>query len=421
MFRITYLTKTLLTITIFLNIVISQTLDDIKSQIVNDWQSIALELVPNSQGDQVYPEYKRRQWNFTSDSEFTALIETFTDKSGSNKKLTFSGQGEITYQGASDVISGAFLTKITFSKQALVTLHTDDLVTAFNGAQQGQDGVTWVKDKPQDITTVAVPAMSKQSNSPFLSYDLVYIRDDYLYMGEVDVFGTHASADNPPKGLSAPLIPNPDPETPLTLDELKQSILGGQWTSLTKEVRPGLSNQGKLMTTFQTRTLTFLSELEFSLVLTSYSGYGQSSALMAMEVVGPYEWEEDASQVVPGAQFAKFSMTQMYITPMSDEVTANLNQGLPQGMDPFKTNQKVNMTGKDFPALGMSSGSSMYENDMVYQRQNRLFLEARPVDGGMLQPKERRTYSLQRDLIDTSRSSFNGFLILNLIMVILMI
>lgn len=69
-------------------------------------------------------------------------------------------------------------------------------------------------------------------------------------MGEVDVFGNEATLDNPPKGLCAPLIPLTDDETPLTLDELKESINGSVWTSLTIEVRPGMDNQGKLMTTY---------------------------------------------------------------------------------------------------------------------------------------------------------------------------
>ncbi|CAD8210003.1 unnamed protein product [Paramecium pentaurelia] len=420
MFTITYLTKTLIIMTLVIKLVTSQTLDEIKAQIINDWKSIALELVPNYQGETAYPEYQRRQWNFTSDSGFSTLIENFEDKSGSNRKISIQGQGEIAFQGASDVISGAYLCQFNFSKSAIITLHTDEFVTAFNGAQQGQDGITWVKDKPQDVTKLAVPALGKQSNQFFLAYDLIYIRDDYLYMGEVDVFGNEATLDNPPKGLCAPLIPFSDDETPLTLDELKEAILGGVWQSLTKEVRPSKNNQGKLITTFQTRKLTFLSESNYSLVLTSFPGPGQTSPFLEMEVIGPFVWEEDASQVVAGAYFAKFSMSQLYITPMNDEMATNLNQGLPEGIEPFKNGQKANLTGKEFPALGMTSDSPDYESDMVYQRQNRLYLQARPVDGGMLYPKERRTYSLQRDLIDPERSSFNLFLLLNLIVILML-
>lgn len=69
-------------------------------------------------------------------------------------------------------------------------------------------------------------------------------------MGEVDVFGTEASLENPPKGLCAPLIPFSDDDTPYTKEEVMNNVINGVWSSLTKEVRPGFNNEGKLITTF---------------------------------------------------------------------------------------------------------------------------------------------------------------------------
>lgn len=65
------------------------------------------------------------------------------------------------------------------------------------------------------------------------------------------------------------------------------------------------------------------------MVLTSFPGPGETSPFIEIEVIGPFVWEEDASQVVAGAYFAKFSMSEFYLTPLNDEMTANLNQGLP--------------------------------------------------------------------------------------------
>lgn len=95
-----------------------------------------------------------------------------------------------------------------------------------------------------------MPAFNKLAGQYLIAYDLIYIRDNYLYMGDVDALGNMASIDEPPRGLCAPLIPSNDDITPLTLDELKEEIVKGVWTSLAKEVRPGLNSEGQVTTSF---------------------------------------------------------------------------------------------------------------------------------------------------------------------------
>lgn len=65
---------------------------------INEWKSIALELVPSQQQDgSVIPMYERREFNFTSETEFLMNFERFSDKSGANRIMTFSGSGTITF------------------------------------------------------------------------------------------------------------------------------------------------------------------------------------------------------------------------------------------------------------------------------------------------------------------------------------
>ncbi|CAD8118841.1 unnamed protein product [Paramecium sonneborni] len=387
----------------------SQTLDELKSKMINEWKSIALELVPSQQGEEVFPTYERRQWNFTENSEFLMKFERFSDKSGANRIMTFDGSGIVTFQGASNVIEGAFLCQFHMNKSLVLTLHTDDLVSTFNSYEKGN--IAWVKDKPQDITLLSVPAFNKLAGQYFIGYDILYIKDNYLYMGDVDALGNEASIDQPSRGLCAPLIPFSDDTTPLTLEELKQEIVKGVWISIAKEVRPGLDSQGQVTTTFQTRQFTFPTDSSFNLVVTSFPGPGQTDALTEFEIVGKLEWEGDASAVVSGAQFAQFIVNELYLTPKTEQLAAQFNQNLPQGIDPFKVNQKTNLTQKDFPAFGLTKDSQIKENDLLYQRENRLFLGARPVDGRRPFPTERRTYSLSDDLIDPERTGSNPIII----------
>lgn len=53
--------------------------------------------------------------------------------------------------------------------------------------------------------------------------------------------------------MCAPLIPFDSDVSALSVDELKSDIVSGVWQSLTKEVRPGFSNDGSLITLFMTR------------------------------------------------------------------------------------------------------------------------------------------------------------------------
>lgn len=87
-----------------------------------------------------------------------------------------------------------------------------------------------------------MPAFNKLAGQYFILFDLIYIKDKYLYTGEVDALGNMASIDQPPKGLREPLIPLSDDTAPLTLDELKEEIVKGLWISVAKEVRPTLNN-----------------------------------------------------------------------------------------------------------------------------------------------------------------------------------
>jgi hypothetical protein len=44
----------------------------------------------------------------------------------------------------------------------------------------------------------SVPAMGLKANEFFIAYDIIYIKDDYLYMGMIDAFGSDPSPTNPP-------------------------------------------------------------------------------------------------------------------------------------------------------------------------------------------------------------------------------
>lgn len=83
-------------------------------------------------------------------------------------------------------------------------------------------------------------AINKKADENFIAYDHLYVKDDYLYMGVVDAFGTESSKDISPKGLCAPLVPFDSDFTPLTLDETKSGMVDATWSSLTKEVRPSI-------------------------------------------------------------------------------------------------------------------------------------------------------------------------------------
>ncbi|CAD8202323.1 unnamed protein product [Paramecium pentaurelia] len=386
------------------------TLDEIKDQIVNDWKSLALELNPFEQGGQIFPTYVRRQWNFTSDSEFSMKIEIFNDHSGSNRRQTYEGSGIITYQGESSAIQGAFLCQFNLNKTLILTLHTDEVVTQFNQIQT--EGITWIKDKPQDITLLAVPAFNKLAGQPLVVYDLIYFHDNYLYMGEVDAFGNMASLEQPPQGICPPLIPFSDDTTPLTLEELKEEMVTGVWSSIAKEVRPGFDNQGQVITIYITRELSFPDDSSFDLIINRFPGPGQTESLLDFEMIGSLIWEGDASSVVPGAQFTQFVVNEVYLTPKSEAIVSAFNQNLPAGVDPFQLNQRANLTQKDFPGLGLSKDEQVKENDIIYMRQNRLYLGARPVDGSRPYPIEKRTYSLSDDLVDPERSASKGVIIL---------
>lgn len=122
--------------------------------------------------------------------------------------------------------------------------------------------------------------MGLNANEVFIAYDIIYIKDDYLYMGLVDALGSDPSSTNPPKGLHVPLIPFDSDVSALTVDELKSGIVGCIWQSLAKEIVPDLDRDGSLSTSIITRQITFPTDSSHNIVINKYPAAGQTDSLI---------------------------------------------------------------------------------------------------------------------------------------------
>src|SRR6218665_3501631 len=107
----------------------------------------------------------------------------------------------------------------------------------------------------------------------------------------------------------------------MTVEEIKAFIQGGEWVSITPEVRPSITKSatGDLQPFYLTRVFNYGMSDTFACIVTNYADSNAKVPLVKIEIKGHIVWQ-GAHPVADGAQKVD------YIADMAYEVTP-LHQG----------------------------------------------------------------------------------------------
>jgi hypothetical protein len=184
-------------------------------------------------------------------------------------------------------------------------------------------------------------------------------------------------------------------------EQTKQAMAGGEWISLSTEVRPSITKNadGSMKPFYLQRVFKYHNNDTFELeVINSADPFGKAP-LVKMTLKGHMLWKGD-HPVAEGAQKVNFIADSAYeVTPLHQGFTDAMNQAAASGFNKWEINQPQSILGKAFAPFGLAEGQIFAEYDLVYIVHDLLFWGARHVDGRGFDTEENRPVNLQIPMI----------------------
>jgi hypothetical protein len=180
------------------------TAEQIKQFIQGEWASIATELRPSAATGKVQPFYVYRTFKFSSDKFECAVINT-ADAGGKVPLVKIVIKGYIVIQDENQVAGGAYNVDYIADEAYEVTPLHPGFADAINRAP-GHDLNKWEVNVMQDVKGKAFVPFGL-TDEIYVDYDLVYIKNDLLFMGAKHVDGrAFDKPENRPTNLQVPLM-----------------------------------------------------------------------------------------------------------------------------------------------------------------------------------------------------------------------
>jgi hypothetical protein len=187
----------------------------------------------------------------------------------------------------------------------------------------------------------------------------------------------------------------------MTLEETKQFIEGGEWVSITPEIRPSITKNtdGSLKPFYLTRIFKYLSGDEFQLdIINSADAYGRVP-LVKMTIKGHIKWTGE-HPIAAGAQKVDYHADTAYeVTPLHQGFADVINHLPNAGFNKWEVGVTQDILRKAFPAFGLAEGQIFSECDLIYIFNDMMFWGARNIDGRGFDKEENRPTNLQIPLV----------------------
>ena len=182
-----------------------------------------------------------------------------------------------------------------------------------------------------------------------------------------------------------------------TVAEIKQFIQGGEWTSLSTELRPfeDRLGTGKIQPFYVKRIFKYLPNDRFEgTIISSADPFGQMP-LVQFTFKGHTVWGKE-HQIAKGAFEIDYILDEAFeVTPLHPMFADQLNQAPVKGLNKWEVNKMQDIKGKEFPLFGIKEGETVGDYDLIYIHNNMLFMGSKHVDGRGFDKPENRPTNLQ--------------------------
>lgn len=181
------------------------------------------------------------------------------------------------------------------------------------------------------------------------------------------------------------------------LADIKKFVKGGEWTSLSVELRPfeDRLGTGKIQPFYVKRNFKYFEGDRFEGSITSYADPFGQIPLVKFTFKGHTNWGK-AHQIAKGAYEIDYILDEGFeVTPLHQMFAENLNQAPAKGLNKWEVGVTQDIKGKEFPLFGIKEGQTVGDYDLIYIHNNMLFMGSKHVDGRGFDKPENRPTNLQ--------------------------
>ncbi len=187
----------------------------------------------------------------------------------------------------------------------------------------------------------------------------------------------------------------------MTPDQIKQVIQGGQWVSITTELRPSTNKSatGEIQPFYCSRVFTYAPADRFACTVMNYADANGKVPLVKIVIQGQNAWQ-GAHPIAPGAYNLDYIADEAYeVTPLHQGFADVANKFPGNGLNTWEVNVMQDVTGKAFPLFSLVEGQTYVDYDLIYLYNDMLFNGSKHVDGRAFDKPENRPTNLQIPLV----------------------
>ena len=187
----------------------------------------------------------------------------------------------------------------------------------------------------------------------------------------------------------------------MTADQIKEYIQGGEWVSITPEVRPGISTTatGTIKPFYLTRSFKYAAGDKFECTVINYADANGKVPLVKIVIKGHNVWQGE-HPIAAGAYSVNYVADKAYeVTPLHQGFADAVNQAPAAGLNKWEVNVMQDVKGKAFLPFGLTEGQIYIDYDLIYIYNDLFFNGSKNVDGRAFDKPENSPTNLQVPLI----------------------
>jgi hypothetical protein len=187
----------------------------------------------------------------------------------------------------------------------------------------------------------------------------------------------------------------------MTADQIKEYIQGGEWVSITPEVRPGISTTatGTIKPFYLTRSFKYAAGDKFECTVINYADANGRVPLVKIVIKGHNVWQGE-HPIAADAYSVNYVADEAYeVTPLHQGFADAVNQAPAAGLNKWEVNVMQDVIGKAFLPFGLTEGQIYIDYDLIYIYNDLFFNGSKNVDGRAFDKPENRPTNLQVPLI----------------------
>ncbi|HTV56550.1 MAG TPA: hypothetical protein VMI06_16765 [Terriglobia bacterium] len=187
----------------------------------------------------------------------------------------------------------------------------------------------------------------------------------------------------------------------MTPEEIRKFIEGGEWASITTELRPSANKAptGEPQPFFCSRVFRYSAPDRFECTVMNYADANGKVPLVKIDIAGHNVWD-GPHPIADGAYNLNYVADEAYkVTPLHGGFAAVANRFPAPGLNAWEAGETQDVKGKAFPLFGLFEGQIYVDYDLIYITSGMLFNGSKHVDGRAFDKPENRPTNLQIPLV----------------------